>query len=245
MSEERLEQLPATPHSAFCIPHSALVTRWATYLADHVLPGTLYVLAAMANLSVVAEIAAGAGPGVGLDPAARAWLLVNRACVTIFVALIAVLFMIRRRRVGPRAGLVPAVVALLGMNAHVVGFLAPVTETALSFTIPGAVLGLAGTILMIVALACLGRSFGIMPEARRLVTVGPYRWVRHPLYLAEITAAVGGLLTSISVPTVSLFVIFVALQYARALYEERALTHVFPEYVDYAQHTWRILPGIH
>jgi protein-S-isoprenylcysteine O-methyltransferase Ste14 len=106
-------------------------------------------------------------------------------------------------------------------------------------------LSLAGLVFAIVSLASLGRSFGIFPEARRLVTHGPYRWVRHPLYLAEITGALGGLLSSISIPTVAPFAVFVVLQYWRAMYEERALVQAFPEYAEYARKTWRILPGIH
>jgi protein-S-isoprenylcysteine O-methyltransferase Ste14 len=35
----------------------------------------------------------------------------------------------------------------------------------------------------------LRRSFSITVEARALVTHGPYRWVRHPVYLGEIMAA--------------------------------------------------------
>ena len=42
---------------------------------------------------------------------------------------------------------------------------------------------LAGS-LNIVGLTALRRSFSIMAEARVLVTTGPYRWVRHPLYFS-------------------------------------------------------------
>jgi protein-S-isoprenylcysteine O-methyltransferase Ste14 len=37
----------------------------------------------------------------------------------------------------------------------------------------------------------LGRSFSVMPEARRLVTNGPYSVIRHPVYLGEAVALAG------------------------------------------------------
>src|SRR5260370_13179042 len=40
-------------------------------------------------------------------------------------------------------------------------------------------------------LAYLRRSVSIIPEARRLVTRGPYSLSRHPVYLGEIVAAIG------------------------------------------------------
>jgi protein-S-isoprenylcysteine O-methyltransferase Ste14 len=50
---------------------------------------------------------------------------------------------------------------------------------------------LGGNALAVLVLVQLGRSFSIMAEARRLVTSGVYRWVRHPLYLAEELAVIG------------------------------------------------------
>ena len=50
---------------------------------------------------------------------------------------------------------------------------------------------LGGNALAVLVLLQLGRSFSIMAEARQLVTAGVYRWVRHPLYLAEELAVIG------------------------------------------------------
>ena len=50
---------------------------------------------------------------------------------------------------------------------------------------------LGGNALAVLVLVQLGRSFSVMAEARRLVTSGVYRWVRHPLYLAEELAVIG------------------------------------------------------
>jgi protein-S-isoprenylcysteine O-methyltransferase Ste14 len=52
-------------------------------------------------------------------------------------------------------------------------------------TISTTLLLLDGNALAVLVMVQHGRSFSIMAEARQLVTSGVYRWVRHPLYLAE------------------------------------------------------------
>lgn len=99
------------------------------------------------------------------------------------------------------------------------------------------------------AFACFGlsylrRSLSIIPEARRVVTGGPYRIVRHPLYLAEISAALALVLADpFLTPTVSL-VVFIALQMTRARFEERLLLDTFPEYRAYQQRTRALIPFV-
>jgi protein-S-isoprenylcysteine O-methyltransferase Ste14 len=93
-----------------------------------------------------------------------------------------------------------------------------------------------------VSLAYLRRNLSIIPEARRLVTGGPYRIARHPLYLAEITAAFSLLLAGPYVTSAVAFTGFLALQFARARMEERLLADTFPEYTDYARRTRRLIP---
>jgi hypothetical protein len=46
----------------------------------------------------------------------------------------------------------------------------------------GAILWLVGAVLCLWPLWYLRRSFSLEPEARNLVTAGPYRWARHPIY---------------------------------------------------------------
>lgn len=85
----------------------------------------------------------------------------------------------------------------------------------------------------------LRRSFSITVEARGLVTGGPYRWVRHPIYLGEMLTAGGVLVWRFSLENLVIFIIFVQIQILRARWEEGKLMKIFKEYAYYAaQSRW-------
>jgi protein-S-isoprenylcysteine O-methyltransferase Ste14 len=90
----------------------------------------------------------------------------------------------------------------------------------------------------------LRRSLSIIPEVRRLVTGGPYRVVRHPLYAAEILAACAFVMVNPGALPLAVLAPFVATQLLRSRFEERLLTAAYPEYVDYAKRTRRLIPFI-
>ena len=90
----------------------------------------------------------------------------------------------------------------------------------------------------------LGRCFGILPEARGLVTRGPYRFVRHPVYLGELGAVAGLSIGAPSLWNLLVLVAFYAAQAARMRLEEQALGREFPEYADYGAVTPRLVPRV-
>jgi protein-S-isoprenylcysteine O-methyltransferase Ste14 len=69
----------------------------------------------------------------------------------------------------------------------------------------GATLQLAGLGWQVASKVALGRCFGLLPASRGLVTRGPYRVVRHPIYLGYFIAHIGFLVTNFS--WVNLFVL--------------------------------------
>ncbi|HEV2300147.1 MAG TPA: methyltransferase, partial [Stellaceae bacterium] len=101
-----------------------------------------------------------------------------------------------------------------------------------------------GTALALVSMLALGRSFSVMAEARALVTSGPFRLIRHPLYLAEELAIFGAAMQFVWPASLAILAAQLACQIRRMLNEERLLRRIFPEYAAYAARTARIVPGL-
>ena len=98
--------------------------------------------------------------------------------------------------------------------------------------------------LSLVSLATLGGSFGVRPALRELVTEGPYRAARHPMYLAYVLADIGVNLQEWNAAGIPLVIAGWASLLYRIHAEERLLARdpAWPAYA--AQVRWRLLPGI-
>lgn len=64
--------------------------------------------------------------------------------------------------------------------------------------VAGSLLQGIGLLAMVVALANLGRSFGVVAANRGIKRTGLYAWVRHPLYAGELFLFTGFVLTAFS-----------------------------------------------
>lgn len=103
-------------------------------------------------------------------------------------------------------------------------------------------LALGAFVLGVYGLMYLRRNLSIIPEARRVVTGGPYRFIRHPLYAAEILAAVALVMARPALWAALTLLPFIAVQMLRARFEEGLLARTFPEYRIYAARTRRLIP---
>jgi protein-S-isoprenylcysteine O-methyltransferase Ste14 len=108
----------------------------------------------------------------------------------------------------------------------------------------GAVIATLGLGFSVYSLFKLGRSFSIIPQARGFVQSGPYKYLRHPLYLGEIITVSGFVLSHLMISTVAILLLVIVMQAYRALREEGILASTFPEYHKYMSRTWRFVPYI-
>ena len=135
-----------------------------------------------------------------------------------------------------------AIVACVAATAGVVALRGPSDDVPLSMLIVGEAVALVSSAWLLASVLALGRCFGILPEARGLVTRGPYRLVRHPVYLGELGVLFGLVIGAPTVWNLICAAVIVAAQVVRMGLEERALEAEFPEYATYAQLTPRLAP---
>jgi protein-S-isoprenylcysteine O-methyltransferase Ste14 len=171
--------------------------------------------------------------------------MVMRLSTVSFLMLLAAATILRARPTGKARGLEPRVSAFAGAFLVYVIPLYPRRELSAPAEMVSTLLVLFGSAAAVYTLLQLGRSFSMMAEARRLVTSGPYRLVRHPLYLAEELAIIGISMQFFSLSTAFILAVQIAFQLRRMHNEEAVLAESFPEYADYRQRTARLLPGIY
>ena len=215
--------------------------------AASLMPGFLFSLMAVSNgFGLMAMIQA--GPDSDPRGAAAGWLhLGHQALTMLFSLLICWLFLVRRPSKSGRGagGWISDVIAVAGTVVVLVLGMAPKTVDDLLVLSASEALMTVGLVVMVIGLASLGRSFGIMPRARGLVQGGLYRWVRHPIYLGEFLVFGGITILTFSPLTVATYLIFVGLQLYRLVVEEQTLTDAYPEYHEYRARTSRLLPGVY
>jgi protein-S-isoprenylcysteine O-methyltransferase Ste14 len=98
--------------------------------------------------------------------------------------------------------------------------------------------------LSLVSLLAIGRLFGIRPALRGLVISGPYKFVRHPMYLSYVIADIGYNLQEWSPVTLLLVLVGWASLLYRIHAEERVLSQhsEWPAYVVLVR--YRLFPGL-
>ena len=213
---DAIMRLPMVAWACFVAMFSVIDLEHYVANADPVVPNTLYAINIAMRLSGIA-----------------------------FLILIATSVLLRGRPAGKARGIEPRISALVGTFLITAIVLFPRRELSPVAGIVSTLLILSGNALAVYVLMQLGRSFSVMAEARRLVSSGVYRMVRHPLYLAEELAVIGMVMQFLSFWTALLLAVQIAFQLRRMRNEEVILGEIFPEYVAYKARTARLIPGIY
>lgn len=122
-------------------------------------------------------------------------------------------------------------------------------STALLLASSGSLVAFAGAALVVRSRAELGPAWSFVPKANEstgLVTTGPYRLVRHPIYLGLALLVLGEALAFGSWPALMIVLFGIVPTFAwRARAEEVLLGRTFGEhYAVYRQRTKMIIPYV-
>lgn len=149
-----------------------------------------------------------------------------------------------RRDAGIRILVIIVVIILIQTNSSVRLF-------GYRFDLIGQVAGIifcvAGIAFAIWARRCLGKNWSGTPsikEGHELITSGPYRFVRHPIYTGMLLAILGSALASSMVWFV-IFIVFCVNFLYRIQVEERYMMQLFPNrYPEYRRRTKALIPFV-
>jgi protein-S-isoprenylcysteine O-methyltransferase Ste14 len=169
--------------------------------------------------------------------------LLSRCCIASFYILLAFLVLTRPPAKAQADGLLPRIAAFVGSYMPWTITFFGKTDQALPNLVSTACV-LIGMIMVLVTIRHLGRSFSLVPQARSVVQTGPYRWIKHPLYLAEEIAILGVVLQDLRPLTVTVLVLHIGVQVCRIYYEEDLLRRHCPEYSAYEASRWRLIPFV-
>ncbi len=86
---------------------------------------------------------------------------------------------------------------------------------------------------------------GPQPDAKAtLVTNGPYRYIRHPMYTSLILLAIGCLIAGFNFIRLLAFIVLIIDLIFKVRIEESQLTESMPDYQQYARKTKRFIPRL-
>lgn len=184
---------------------------------------------------------------LGLDSAGETIgvaLLAYQVLLIAFYVMLIWLLLTRAPAVGVTHRWLPRVLAYVATFASFLLVFMPagLASSPIAWTAVG--LMLLGEVFSVYSVWFLGRSFSLAPQARTLVDRGPYRWVRHPLYVGEIVTLFGAALFRPAPLRFVLVAVIAALQVYRAHQEERVLAQYIQEYAEYQARTHRFVPGL-
>lgn len=137
---------------------------------------------------------------------------------------------------------------VLLLETHRLHFLPPewiqIWGTALAWKLSACICLVTGHAITLVSFLYLGRAFSIMVQARHVVQHGPYRYIRHPIYVGETIAIIGIFLDVPSWINLAALSLWIIAQWFRARLEESKLAMTFESYREYRRKTGACFPKL-
>ena len=98
------------------------------------------------------------------------------------------------------------------------------------------------------AVRTLGSSMTVLPrpkEQHELITRGPFRWLRHPVFSGVVLTALGACVISGSWIALAFTLCLCVLFDLKARREEVWLAQRYPQYLDYRSRARKFIPGVY
>ena len=200
---------------------------WADLIFGRTLPALFFSLFLIYQYTIVTIVLARLlhGGQSGSEYIAFA----NRCLKLAFFTMLIVMYVIRRPAKETDRRPLIMLVSLIGTFCILATSYLPATPRGTGAVLASDLLITFGMAWAVWGLAYLRRSFSIVPEARELVTGGPYRLSRNPLYFGEGIASIGVMLPVFGPWQAALLVLFMTSQVLRIHWEQRILEKVFGE----------------
>jgi protein-S-isoprenylcysteine O-methyltransferase Ste14 len=216
---------------------------WKSWITGKALPLCVWIFFVLVILfSMVADALRMLHEGTSLESLLR---LARAGLTDAFMILLAGAYLVRIRATERAQGFLQRTFPLFVFLASIAGMgLLQSRPGSPPFYLvaPGLLLALLGLCLSIWSLWHLRSSFSILAEARRTVVSGPYRYVRHPLYLGEALTMLGLCLLIGTGSALIFWAVITGLQLARARIEEKKLCRALSDYLAYQNKTPFIFP---
>lgn len=183
---------------------------------------------------------------IAMIPAARAlsWSIAGLANA-VWLSGAAIMGILSLVRTPPRSTMVNlGTIIATGAMLILPCLMRPIGPSAGSLALAGVALEFFGIALTQLARVYMGRSFGVLPANRGVVSSGPFSWVRHPIYFGWIVLSIGYAMSYPSARNVLLIAVTLPFMVWRIEQEERHLRED-PEYLYYQRRVrFRLCPGV-
>jgi isoprenylcysteine carboxyl methyltransferase (ICMT) family protein YpbQ len=183
---------------------------------------------------------------IAIIPAARAlsWSLLGLANI-VWLTGAAIMGVLSFVRTPPRSTMVnmSTIAATTGM-LFLPCFMRPIGASSGGLALSGVAFELFGIALTQVARVYMGRSFGVLPANRGVVSKGPFSSIRHPIYFGWLVLSIGYAMSYPTARNIILIASTLPFMVWRIEQEESHLSED-PEYRTYERRVrFRLWPGV-